>query len=198
MELLTVGKISGTHHLKGAVKILANIGDAEILEGNRVIVELPDGEQKIFTVTSVSPLVGNKWVAEFQEITNKTEAGKLKNSLIKIRRELLGIGEDEYLLNDLLDMKAIDAEKGEVLGKVTDIFESAANDILVIEGENTEIMVPDIDEFIKKIDFDKREIYVQLIDGMKEIKGQKLKQDDGINEEANEETNEEIEENEEK
>ena len=35
MELLTVGKISGTHHLKGAVKIIANIGDAEILEGKR-------------------------------------------------------------------------------------------------------------------------------------------------------------------
>ena len=53
MELLTVGKISGTHHLKGAGKIIANIGDAEILEGNRVIVELPGGEQKIFTVSSV-------------------------------------------------------------------------------------------------------------------------------------------------
>lgn len=193
MELLTVGKISGTHHLKGAVKIIANIGDAEILEGNRVIVELPGGEQKIFTVTSVNPLVGNKWVAEFQEVTNKTEAGKLKNSLIKIRRELLGIGEDEYLLNDLLDMRAIDADNGEVLGKVTDIFETAAHDILVIEGENTEIMVPDVDEFVKKIDFDKREIFIHLIEGMKVVKGQKLKQDDGIDEEP-----EENEENEEK
>lgn len=196
MELLTVGKISGTHHLKGAVKIIANIGDAEILEGNRVIVELPGGEQKIFTVTSVNPLVGNKWVAEFQEVTNKTEAGKLKNSLIKIRRELLGIGEDEYLLNDLLDMRAIDADNGEVLGKVTDIFETAAHDILVIEGENTEIMVPDVDEFVKKIDFDKREIFIHLIEGMKVVKGQKLKQDDGIDEEPEE--NEENEENEEK
>ena len=186
MELLTVGKISGTHHLKGAVKIIANIGDAEILEGNRVIVELPEGEQKIFTVISVNPLVGNKWVAEFQEITNKTEAGKLKNSLIKIRRELLGIGEDEYLLNDLLDMKAVDIDNGEILGKVTDIFETAAHDILVIEGTNTEIMVPDIDEFVKKIDFDNREIFIHLIEGMKEVKGQKLKQDDGIEEELEE------------
>ncbi|EHO80808.1 ribosome maturation factor RimM [Fusobacterium ulcerans] len=186
MELLTVGKISGTHHLKGAVKIIANIGDAEILEGNRVIVELPGGEQKIFTVTSVNPLVGNKWIAEFQEITNKTEAGKLKNSLIKIRRELLGIGEDEYLLNDLLDMKAVDADNGDILGKITDIFETAAHDILVIEGENTEIMVPDVDEFVKKIDFDKREIFIHLIEGMKEVKGQKLKQDDGIDEELEE------------
>ncbi len=97
MELFTVGKISGTHHLKGAVKIIANVSDAEILVGNKVIIDI-QGEQKILTITSVSPLVGNKWTVEFQEITNKTDAGKLKNGLIKVRRDILGIAEDEYLL----------------------------------------------------------------------------------------------------
>lgn len=83
-------------------------------------------------------------------------------------------------------MKAVDIDNGEILGKVTDIFETAAHDILVIEGTNTEIMVPDIDEFVKKIDFDNREIFIHLIEGMKEVKGQKLKQDDGIEEELEE------------
>lgn len=69
---------------------------------------------------------------------------------------------------------------------IRDRFETAAHDILVIEGENTEIMVPDVDEFVKKIDFDKREIFIHLIEGMKEAKGQKLKQDDGIDEELEE------------
>lgn len=185
MELFTVGKISGTHHLKGAVKIIANISDAEILTGNRVIVEV-QGEQKIFTVTSVSPLVGNKWVAEFQEVTNKTDAGKLKNGLIKIRRDILGIEDDEYLLNDLIGMKAVDTESKEELGVVTDIFETAAHDILVIEDDNSEAMVPDIDEFVKKIDFDNKVIYIHLIDGMREIKGKKYQQDDGTEDENEE------------
>ena len=83
-------------------------------------------------------------------------------------------------------MKAVEADNGDILGKITDIFETAAHDILVIEGENTEIMVPDVDEFVKKIDFDKREIFIHLIEGMKEVKGQKLKQDDGIDEELEE------------
>ena len=43
-----------------------------------------------------------------------------------------------------------------------------------------------IDEFVKKIDFDNREIFIHLIEGMKEVKGQKLKQDDGIEEELEE------------
>lgn len=183
MELLTIGKISGTHHLKGAVKIISNIENTEILVGNRVVIEISENNQKILTVKSVSPLIANKWVVEFEEISNKTDAGNLKNGFIKIRRELLGIEDDEYLLNDLLNMKAIDFDNGEVLGKIVDIFETAAHDILVIESAKCEIMVPDIDEFVKKIDFDKREIFIHLIDGMKEEKGKTYQQDDGMDEE---------------
>lgn len=182
MELFTVGKISGTHHLKGAVKIIANVSDARILVGNRVIIDI-QGEQKMVTITSVSPLVGNKWTVEFQEITNKTEAGKLKNGLIKVRRDILGIEDDEYLLNDLMDMKVIDLKNNETIGTVTDIFETAAHDILVVEDEKSESMIPDIDEFVKKIDFENRTIYVELIDGMRDMKGKKYQQDDGIEDE---------------
>ncbi|MDO4589324.1 MAG: ribosome maturation factor RimM [Fusobacterium sp.] len=182
MELFTVGKISGTHHLKGAVKIIANVSDARILVGNRVIIDI-QGEQKMVTITSVSPLVGNKWTVEFQEITNKTEAGKLKNGLIKVRRDILGIEDDEYLLNDLMDMKVIDLKNNEPIGTVTDIFETAAHDILVVEDEKSESMIPDIDEFVKKIDFENRIIYVELIDGMRDMKGKKYQQDDGIEDE---------------
>lgn len=182
MELFTVGKISGTHHLKGAVKIIANVSDARILVGNRVIIDI-QGEQKMVTITSVSPLVGNKWTVEFQEITNKTEAGKLKNGLIKVRRDILGIEDDEYLLNDLMDMKVIDLKNNETIGTVTDIFETAAHDILVVEDEKSESMIPDIDEFVKKIDFKNRTIYVELIDGMRDMKGKKYQQDDGIEDE---------------
>ncbi|WP_291259011.1 ribosome maturation factor RimM [Fusobacterium sp.] len=183
MELLTIGKISGTHHLKGAVKVVSNIENIEILLGNRIVIESDSNNQRILTVKSASHLVGNKCVLEFEEITNKTEAGKLKNGFIKVRRELLGIGEDEYLLNDLLNMKAIDVDNNEELGLIVDIFETAAHDILVIESGKTEIMVPDIDEFVKRIDFDKREIYIHLIEGMKEEKGKKYQQDDGMDEE---------------
>lgn len=183
MELLTIGKISGTHHLKGAVKVVSNIENIEILLNNRIVVEIGENNQKILTVKSASHLVGNKCVLEFEEITNKTEAGNLKNGFIKVRRELLGVGEDEYLLNDLLNMKAIDIDTGNELGVIVDIFETAAHDILVIESNKSEVMVPDIDEFVKKIDFDKRTIYIQLIDGMIEEKGKKYQQDDGMDEE---------------
>lgn len=46
MELLTIGKISGTHHLKGAVKVVSNIENIEMLLNNRIVVELGENNQK--------------------------------------------------------------------------------------------------------------------------------------------------------
>ena len=72
-----------------------------------------------------------------------------------------------------MDMEVVDMKNNETIGRVTDIFETAAHDILVVEDEKSEAMIPDIDEFVKKIDFDKRTIFVELIDGMREMKGKK-------------------------
>ena len=183
MELLTIGKISGTHHLKGAVKITFNIDNPSVLAGEKIIVAIDENDMRILTVKSVSPLVGNRWVAEFEEITNKTEAGNLKNGFIKIRREILGLDEDEYLLTDLVGMNVTDVKTGENIGKVKEIFDTAAHDILVVDSPEAEAMIPNIQEFVKNIDFEKREIHVELIEGLRELKGKKYSQDDGMDEE---------------
>lgn len=169
MDLLVVAKISGTHHLKGAVKVLSNVDELDIVIGNKVIVELGNGSTKVLTMKEASPLVGKKWAVEFEEITNKTEASLLQGGLIKVRRDILDIEEDEYLVNDVIGMKVYE-ENGDYLGEVQDIFETAAHDIFVVESEEFETMIPDIDVFVKDVNFDKHEMRVSLIEGMKEKK----------------------------
>lgn len=169
MDLLSVGRVSGTHHLKGAVKITSNVDGIEVLEGNKVMVELSSGEIKILTVKKVAPMVGKKWTMEFEELTNKTDAASIQNAVVKARRDLLGIEDDEFLANDVLGMKAF-TEDGEAIGEVVDVYETAAHDIYVIEDDEYETMIPDVQVFIKKIDFDKNEMIVSLIDGMREKK----------------------------
>lgn len=170
MDLVTIGKITGTHHLKGAVKANISLSEPEIIIGERVMVEKTNGEKKILSVTKLSNLVGDKVVIEFEEITNKTEGNLLAGGLIKINRDLLGMAEDEYLLEDLLGMTVITSEN-ENIGKVVDVFDTAAHDIIVVEDENTETLIPNIENFVKDIDFDKNEIYVEILDGMRETKG---------------------------
>ena len=91
MDLVTIGKITGTHHLKGAVKANISLSEPEIIIGERVMVEKPNGEKKILSVTKLSNLVGDKVVIEFEEITNKTEGNLLAGGLIKINLSLIHI-----------------------------------------------------------------------------------------------------------
>ena len=134
------------------------------------MAEKPDGQKRILSVKKLSNLVGDKVVIEFEEITNKTEGNLLAGSFIKINRDILGMSEDEYLLEDLLGMTVITSEN-ENIGKVIDVFDTAAHDIIVVEDENTETLIPNIENFVKDIDFEKKEIYVEILEGMREVKG---------------------------
>ena len=167
MELLVAGKVLGTHHLKGEVKVISNIENIELLQGNKIILELENSQTKLFTVKKIEPFIANKWIFSFEEIKNKQDAVEIRNALIKVRRDLVGIAEDEYLMSDLIGLKVYDVKGNEYLGKVTEIFETAAHDIYVIDTDDYEIMIPDVEAFVKKIDYHNRKMEVDLIEGMK-------------------------------
>ena len=166
-ELVNIAKISGTHHLQGALKAASVLEDTDVLNGAKVIVENSIGTQKIFTVSRAERINEKMLIIEFEEITSVNEAKKLLESKIYVRREQLGnISEDEFYLVDLIDMNVVTTE-GENIGKITDVFSTSAHDIYVVnEGEN-EIMIPAVDEFVQEVNFEKRVITVKLIEGMR-------------------------------
>ncbi len=87
---------------------------------------------------------------------------------------MLGIKEDEILLSDFIGVKVYNLDqikkRKEYLGEIVEVFETAAHNIYVVEGEEYETMIPDVDVFIKKIDLKNRVMETEIIDGMKEIK----------------------------
>ena len=170
MKLLIAGKISGTHHLLGAVKVISELEGLSKLLGMKCMLQMENGSEFLVTPKKIEYLTGNYWVFEFEEINNRTEAMKLRNALIQVRRDLLGFGEEDIFYSDYIHLVAKEVGTEEVLGKIEEVFETAAHPIFVIQSEKYEIMVPDLPNFIKKVDFEKGEIWVELLDGMKEEK----------------------------
>ena len=118
-------------------------------------------------------LVANKWIFSFEEIKNKQDTIEIRNANIKVRRDIVGIGEDEYLVSDMIGFKVYDVKGDEYLGEITEIMDTTAHDIYIIESEEFETMIPDVDVFIKNIDFENRKMLVDTIEGMKEPKVKK-------------------------
>ena len=166
MELVNIGTVTGTHHLNGAVKVTSIFQDIDVIISEKVMLEKND-EKKLCTVKSVKRINDKKLIIEFAEISNINDAKNLNGYQIKIRRDLLPERtEDDFYYNDLLGMKIF--EKGEHLGDLLDILETAAHDILiVVNDQGREILIPMVDNFVKKIDFETGKIEVELIEGMK-------------------------------
>ena len=166
MDLISVGKISGTHHLMGTLKVSSNFEDLSILVGSKVIIKNTSGMSKILTVTNIKKLSPKRLAFDFEEVTNKTEGIALSGYSIYVRKDILGLEEDEYYASDIIGMAAVTVE-GEKLGEIADVMETAGHDIYIIGKGKEEIMVPSVEEFVKDIDFEKRVVTFDLIEGMR-------------------------------
>ena len=167
-NLVNIGTVTGTHHLLGSVKINSIYEETDLIIGEKVLLE-KDGRRKILTIKNIRKLNEKKLLADFEEIRNIEAAKELNGFQIKIRRELLPEKrEDEFYIKDLLGVEAF--SENEKIGDIVDVMETAAHNILIIEDvlNKKEIMVPLVDEFVKKIDFKNNRIEIELIEGMRE------------------------------
>ncbi len=74
--------------------------------------------------------------------------------------------EGEYYHHQLIGMQVVD-EQGQVLGFVSEILETGANDVyIVLPSQGAEILLPAIQDVILDIDLSNRQMIVRLMPGM--------------------------------
>lgn len=74
--------------------------------------------------------------------------------------------EGEYYLHQILGLNVI-TDEGQPLGTVTDWIETGANGVLVVRREDgTDVLLPDIDEVVLKIDLDAGQMTVHILEGL--------------------------------
>lgn len=57
-------------------------------------------------------------------------------------------------------------DEGEYLGKIADVIETGANDVYVVHGPLGEVLLPDIEECILKVDIAAGQMTVHLMEGL--------------------------------
>ncbi len=89
----------------------------------------------------------------FQGFATPEEVGQFRNLLVYVRAdEIPNLGEGEYYHHELLGMQVVD-EGGAHIGTITDILESAAHDIFVVQtADHQEVLIPMTESVVQKID----------------------------------------------
>ena len=87
-------------------------------------------------------IVNGELQVKFEGIDDRDQAFTLRGYTIEIPRESFApTEENEYYWADLVGMTVINKENI-VLGKVSNLMETGANDVLMIKGEHGQILIP--------------------------------------------------------
>ena len=157
MNLIYLGKIVNTHGLKGEIRIISDFkykGDVFKIN-NIVYINNSKYIIKSYRFHKVYDMI------TLQDINNIEEAEMLKGLDIYINREDYVF--DGFLYEDIINLDVYDDDKYK--GKVVDILKTTNNDLLVIDGLKKH-MVPNIPQFVKKVDLDNKKIYIEYIRGL--------------------------------
>ena len=159
-EFIETGKIVNTHGMRGEVRLQpwADSPDS-LIEYKHFYID-----NKPLKVVS-SKVHKTCLITAFEGVNNFDDAIKLKNKIVKIKREDIKLEEGTYLITDLIGLDAIDSETGENLGKIADVLSRPASNIYEIKGKR-EILVPAVPEFIIETNLTDGYIKFKLIEGM--------------------------------
>jgi len=94
---------------------------------------------------------GNTVTAKLRGIDDRDQAAVLRGMQIAVSRDdFPEPGAGEYYWADLVGLEVVN-EAGAALGRVTEVFETGANDVLVVAGER-ERLLPFIGPVIRQVD----------------------------------------------
>ncbi|MDD3191125.1 MAG: ribosome maturation factor RimM [Bacilli bacterium] len=156
-----VGKIIGTHGIKGELKIHAETNFSRFEIGNVLHIKKENEYQELKVKTH--RMHKNNHLVSFEGYTNINEVLSWigLNLFTTHDPDELQIG--EYYYEDLIG-KTLLSTKGEILGKVIDIREVPQG--IILEGKNDKktFLIPFVDEFVKEITTDK--IVIEVMEGL--------------------------------
>ena len=165
-QFLRVGVISSTHGIRGEVKVYPTTDDPErFLDLDEVILDT-GREHKILEIEGVK-FFKNQVILKFKGYDKINDIEKyLKKDLLVDREHAVELGENENFIADLIDMEVV-TDEGKVLGTLTDVIETGANDVYAVKTpEGKEILLPAIRDCILDVNVDEKRMTVHVMEGL--------------------------------
>lgn len=165
-EYLQVGVITGTHGIRGEVKVFPTTDDPArfkklkkvFLDTGKEYLEMEIEQVKFFKQFAILKFKGYDSINEIEKYKKK--------SLLVDRAHAVKLKENEYFIADLLGLEVYTDEE-QLLGTLSDVLQTGANDVYVVKMEDDrEVLIPAIQDCILSVDIEERRMKVHLLEGL--------------------------------
>lgn len=165
MEKIKIGKIVNVVGLKGEVKVYNYSDSIQAYEDTPQICV----EDELIKIEKVR-MQKNMVILKLEGIDDRDTAESMRGKSVYITEEdLPELPEGQFYVRDLIGMDVVE-EKGDPIGKVTDVIQNTAQDIFEVEMENKKkVLIPKVEQFVLNIDEKTRKITVRLMEGLLDL-----------------------------
>lgn len=167
--LILIGRISGTHGIRGQVRVVPFSGDSgSITRLRTLMLSAPDGKYDSYEIAGAiehkkRALVTLKGFDDINRVL------PLVGRDVYIRRDQLQpLPEGEYYWCDLVGLDVV-TEEGETLGELADILETGGNDVYVVKCGERELLIPATTDVVLQVDLDNRKMVVRPLEGLLDL-----------------------------
>ncbi|MFH2061133.1 MAG: ribosome maturation factor RimM [Pseudomonadota bacterium] len=167
MTWFTIGKVTGVHGLNGNLKVWSFAQSIDTFSSKKnVLLQSEDGQSKNYTILNALPHKKGVLLSLDGVNTRELAENLVGHEIIIDRKQLPEPEENSWYWQDLIGLEVIDEHRG-YIGKITEIFPTGANDVLVVidadkKAGDKETLIPMHHHFVESVDITKKVLTTRL------------------------------------
>ena len=164
-----LGYIVRTHGVKGQVVAFFDVDYPEDYEELESVFLQLNGKLVPFFINALDIQPNGRIILKFEDVDSIVEAEKLKNIPLYLPLDQLPeLDEDQFYFHEVIGYSVVDEQLGE-LGTIREIYEMPYQDLMAMDYQGVEVLIPVQDELILRADKTARKLYVNLPEGLVDI-----------------------------
>ncbi len=162
-----LGYIQKTHGLKGDVSVFIDADYPEHYQNLESVLLRRGGQLIPFFIDTIQ-VQGDRAIVKFESVESLDEARELKGTEVWLPdSNLPELEPGQYYYHELPGFEV--KENHRVLGKVTDVYNMVNCDLLALNYEGHEVLIPLTDEVVNEVSREDKTIHVTLPEGLIDI-----------------------------
>ncbi|NCB41069.1 MAG: 16S rRNA processing protein RimM [Clostridia bacterium] len=165
MDSVKLGKITAPVGIKGEVRVYPYTDEPTRFSS----IEKLNVDGVMIDIENVRYLK-NMVILKLSGVDSRNDAELMRGKELTISADKLWeIPEDTYFIKDLLGCGVL-SEDGELIGKLSDVIQTKAQDLYKITKEDGRtFLIPAVKEFVRKVDIQEKKIVVRLLEGLEDL-----------------------------
>jgi 16S rRNA processing protein RimM len=167
-ECFLCGYIAKPHGYKGEVTLVLDVDNPAAYSDLDSFFVLIQGSLVPYFVEEIR-LQEDKAIVKLEDVATQEAAQALVGNQVYLpMNNLPELEEGQFYYHDIIGYRVVDTTAGE-LGEVTNVYEFPHQDLIAMNYQEQEVLIPVIDEIVLKADHTKKQLMVNLPEGLLDI-----------------------------